>query len=125
MSTQPSFPQNASSCQRNTLNLNRGPLRQLIYCNTAPRWLVRKPFLISTIHLREIVHARQEHIDFDDFADIASGCFQNGRQVLDAEVGHLANAGGREGENLAGRGARDLAGAVNCLRGSYCLGLWW
>lgn len=82
-----------------------------------------KPLLISPIHFRKVVHARQKHIDFHDLADIASSGFQYRGKILDAQVGHLAYGRGREGQDLAGGCAGDLSRAVDCAGGGDCLGL--
>lgn len=52
---------------------------------------MRKELLIRSIHLREVIHASQEHIDLDDLRDIGAGFLEDGGQVLDTEFGHLGD----------------------------------
>lgn len=58
-----------ASCECNTLNLHGHALGQLIDRNAAPRRLMRKELLIDLIHLDEVIHRRQKHIDLDDLAE--------------------------------------------------------
>lgn len=51
------------SRQRNTLNLHRHPLRQLMHRHTAPRRLMRKMLPVFAVHLREIIHRGEEYLD--------------------------------------------------------------
>lgn len=113
----------ATSSKGNALNLNRHALRQLINRNTAPRRLMREKLLIDPIHLHKIIHACQKHIDLDNLFNWGTGGFKDGGQVLDAEFSHGGDGWGREGKDFAAGSAGDLAGAVNCRRSCYCLGL--
>jgi hypothetical protein len=70
---------------------------------------MRKELLIDRIHLREVIHASQEHIDLDDLVDIGACGFEDGREVLDAEFGHLGDGRGGLGEDLACGSAGYLA----------------
>lgn len=79
--------------------------------------------LIGPIHLHEVIHACQEHIDLNHLRNIGASGFQDGREILDAEFSHLGDGGGRLCEDFAGRCAWDLAGAVDCGGGGYSLGL--
>ena len=78
-------------------------------------------FLICSIHLSEVVHSRQENVDFHDLADIGSRSFEDGRQIVDAEFGHFGDRGGLEGEEGARGIAGDLSGTVDRRRCSDSL----
>lgn len=120
--TQPSLPPTLppTSRQRNTLNLHRHPLRQLADRHAAPRRLVFKMSLILLIHLREMGHVRQKHIDLDDFRHARPGFGQDGGDVLYALARLLADAAG-DGRAVLVEG--DLARYVDLVRGFDGLGL--
>ena len=75
---------------------------------------MRKELLINAIHLRKVIHARQEDVDLDDLADIGACFFEDSGQVLDAEFGHLGDCRGGLREDLARGCAGDLPAAVDC-----------
>jgi hypothetical protein len=120
---QPFLRNIVKSCQSNTLNLNRHTLRQLINRHTAPRRLMRKELLINAIHLHETIHSRQEHVDLDNLLNRRASGFENCRQILDAEFCHGGDGRGFESEDFTGGRAGNLARAVDCGGGGYCLGL--
>jgi hypothetical protein len=84
---------------------------------------MRKELLINTIHLREIIHSRQKHIDLHYSRQIRARGFEDCREVLDAEFGHGGDGRGRESEDGACGVTGDLAGAVDCSGGGYGLRL--
>lgn len=63
------FPHNTPLDQGNALNLNRHALWQLLNGNTAPGWLVGEELLVRAVHLSEVVHGRDEHVDLDDLLE--------------------------------------------------------
>ena len=87
----PSLHIPANSRQSNTLNLDRHTLRQLKNSHTTSRRLMRKELLICSIHLSEGKHRREEHVNLDHLADIGAGGFEDCREVIDAELGHLSD----------------------------------
>lgn len=109
--------------QGNALNLNRDALWQLLNGNTAPGWLVGEELLVSAVHLSEVVHGRDEHVDLDDLLERGSGGLEDIRQVGDALLGHLGDGVRGLGEDLAGGRAGDLAGAVDGAAGLDGLGV--
>ena len=84
---------------------------------------MRKELRINTIHLGEIVHASQEHIDLDDFLERRVSFGEDRREVQDAAFGHLGDARGGEREDVARAVTGDLAAAVDCGGGGDGLGL--
>jgi hypothetical protein len=74
---------------------------------------VGEVLLVRGVHLHEVVHGGQEHVDLDDLADAGAGLLEHGREVVDAELGHLADRGLAEGQDLAFGGAGDLTAAVD------------
>ena len=109
--------------QSNTLNLNVHALWQLVNSHTAPRWLMGEVLLVDTVHFRKAVHGCQKHIDLDHLLNSRAGFLEHGSEVLDAELCHVCDGRGGLGEDLAGRCAWDLAGAVDCRRGGDSLGV--
>lgn len=52
-----------------------------------PAWLNISPVgHVDLIHLGKVVHVGQEHINLDDFVDVAAGRLKYSGQVLDALV---------------------------------------
>ena len=57
-------PHNSStSGQGDALNLDRDTFRQLVYSHAGTRRLVREVLFVDAVHLREVVHGRQERRD--------------------------------------------------------------
>lgn len=79
--------------------------------------------LVHAVHLCEVVHARQEHVDLDDLFDRRPRGLEHGGKVLDALLRHLRDAVRRLREDLARGCAGDLPGAVDRVGGGDCLGL--
>lgn len=79
--------------------------------------------LVGAVHLSEVVHGGDEHVDLDDLLEGGSGGLEDVRQVGDALLGHLGDAVGGLGEDLAGGSAWDLAGAVDGGAGLDGLGV--
>jgi hypothetical protein len=94
-----------------------------MHSDTAPRRLPRKELLIHAIHLGEMAHIRQEDADLDNTGEVRAGGLQHGAHVLDAELGHLGDAGAGRGQDLAVGLAGDLAGDVDAVGGGDGLGL--
>lgn len=70
----------------------------------------RESLLVRGVHFRKVIHARQEDVDLHHLAEVRAGGLENGREIGDAECGHLGD--GRAGEREDGSGwcAGDLAG---------------
>lgn len=79
--------------------------------------------LVRAVHLSEVVHSRDEHVDLDDLLERGSSGLEDIRQVGDALLGHLGDGVLGLGEDLAGGGAGDLAGAVDGVAGLDGLGV--
>ena len=78
------------SRQSHTLNLHGDPQRQLMHRNAGPRRFMRKMLLILAVHLGEIIHRRQEHLNLSPLPrirDIETGS----RHESDEEVQYLDN----------------------------------
>lgn len=84
---------------------------------------MREELLVRAVHLSEVVHSGDEHVDLDDLLERGSSGLENGRQVGDALLGHLGDGVGGQGEDLAGGSAWDLAGAVDGGAGLDGLGV--
>jgi len=84
--------------------------------------MLEKP-LINPIHLGKMIHRRQKYIDLDDLLERGTCGGEDSRQVVDAELCHLGDGVGFEGQDLARWCAGYLARAVDCGGGRYCLGL--
>ena len=80
-----------------------------------------KMLLVHGIHLREIIHIRQEHIHLDHRADARTGRGQDRGNVLDALARFVRYAPRHEG---AGGVGGDLARDVDLVRRFDGLGLW-
>lgn len=110
------------SRQSHTLHLDLHPLRQLLNGHTAPRRLrVPKVQFVFPIHVGEILHIRQEDRHLDHLAQVTAGFFQDLVDVLDAEGGFVGYRSGRQGAVCQGG---QLAGDVDCVRGTDGLGVW-
>lgn len=74
---------------------------------------MREELLVHAVHLREVVHARQEHVDLDDLLDRGPRSGEHGAEVADAQLRHLRDGGLRLRQDLALWCAGDLAGAID------------
>ena len=93
-----------------------------MHSHTTPRRPVRKPLLVLFVHLGEIGHIDQKHIDLDDPVEAGPGGREHGGEVGDAAAGFVGDGAGDEG---AGGVGGDLARAVDCCWGADGLGLRW
>ena len=75
---------------------------------------------VFPIHFREILHIRQEHRHLDHFTQVAAGFFEDLVDVFDAERGFVGDCSGGQGAVCKGG---ELAGDVDCVRGTDCLGV--
>ena len=110
--------------QGNALNLDWDILWQLLDGNARSRWLVCEELLVGSVHLGEVVHGGDEDVDLDDALEGGAGGGENGREVLAALLGELADVVGSECEDLACCEGWDLAGAVDGGWGLDGLGVW-
>ena len=109
------------SRQCHTLHLHLHALRQLLHSHAAPRWLrLSKMLYVFFIHLRKILHIRQEHRHLHYFGEIGSRGFENSGEVLYAEACFMADRAG--GEGTVGESG-ELPGDVNGVGGGDRLGL--
>jgi hypothetical protein len=69
---------------RNAFNLDGHALWQLLDGDTAPRGLVRKVLLEDTIHLSEVRHVVEEHVDLDNAIHLDARLRQDANNVLAA-----------------------------------------
>ena len=70
-----------------TLNLHIRAQRQLLNSHTRPRGLDISPVrLIGFVHGREVLHVRQENVDFENRVEAAAGGGEDGGEVADALV---------------------------------------
>jgi hypothetical protein len=121
----PIIPSNphAHSRQSHTLDLDWDALGQLVNRDAAPGRLVREELLVHGVHLGEVVHGGQEHVDLDDLVERGPRGREHRAEVLDAQLRHLRDARRRLREDLAAGRAGDLARAVDRVGGAYGLGL--
>jgi hypothetical protein len=104
----------------NALNLHRHALGQLLHRDTRPRRLMRKELLIHAIHLGEIRHIIQKHVDLDHLCDVGASFFEDCDDVIAAGGGFI---GDRTLDEVALVVGRDLAGDVDLGSCNYGLGL--
>ena len=62
-----------------TLNLHIRPKRQLKDGHTTPRWLgiFAEPLRVHLVDGRKVLHVGDEDVDFDDFVDVGTCCFED------------------------------------------------
>jgi len=81
---------------------------------------MRKELLIHAIHLGEVCHIVQEHIDLDHLCDVGASFFEDCDDVIAAGGGFI---GDRALDEVALVVGRDLAGDVDLGSCDYGLGL--
>lgn len=109
--------------QSHTFDLDRDALGQLVNRDAAPGRLVHEELLVHGIHLSEVVHGGQEHVDLDDLVERGPRGREHRAEVLDAQLRHLGDARRGLCEDLAAGRARDLARAIDRVCGTDGLGL--
>src|SRR5215470_14995712 len=93
----------------NRLDLDEGARGQLGRLNRGARWrFAARVALVDLVHLREVLHARQEHRGLHQSVETAARRFQDGAEVGEDLFGLLA--GGGSGERGLSGLEGDLAG---------------